>query len=118
MMAPTSATPALLLALLAVPLLLAGGARAQDEEPPADDGIDWSQFESIEDDDEGEIEDSGPFGAGFVDLLSELYDDPTLGGKISLYYTAVYRGRFHEFGEFDFPFPNEVTPDDLTRAED
>jgi len=116
MMAFASGAWAWRLALLALPPLLVGTVRAQDEGTAVDDGIDWSQFESVEDDDDDESQ-GDPFGSGVVDLLSELHEDPTLGGKISLYYTAVYRGRFHEFGDFAFPFPDAVSPDDQIWAE-
>ena len=41
------------------------------------------------------------FGAAVSELLDELYEDPTLDGKIRFYYSATYRGTFHEFGDFD-----------------
>ncbi len=117
----------ILLQLLALLVCATPCVVAQDED---DDDIDWSQFEAIGDDDDDDDdeeeddfddddfdeEDSEPFGAGFVELLDELIEDPTLDGKIRFFYSATYRGRFHEFGDFDYPFPDTVTPDDIVWA--
>jgi len=95
----------------------ATSAPALEDASGAGDEIDWSQFEAVPDDgdDAGHV-DGRAGGPGVLDraadLLRELREDPTLDGRISFYYSAIYRGRFHQFDDVEFPFPNAVTPDD------
>ena len=49
-------------------------------------------------------------------LLESWLADPTLDGRFSLSYRASYTGRYHDFDGFDFPFPDNLSADDLAWA--
>lgn len=82
-------------------------------EPPGEEA------ETYLDDELGEGEDTPEDEDGWFDqLLSQLEEDPTLGGRLHLTYRATYTGRFYDFGPFEFPVndPAAIGPDDLAHA--
>ena len=49
-------------------------------------------------------------------IFERIWSDPRLGGKLHFTLRQDYVVRYHEFKDYEFPFPDSVTEDDLEQA--
>src|SRR5688572_20534694 len=49
-------------------------------------------------------------------IFEKIWSDPRLGGKLHFTLRQDYVVKIHEFKDYEFPFPDSVTEDDLEQA--